>query len=281
MVVEAKHRILIVEDDLDIAEMLEAYFRVQGYSVTVVNWGEDATKACRAQRPSLVLLDIRLPDMDGYEVAQRLRTNQRMADIPIIFLTEKKERTDRLRGLELGADDYITKPFDIQELRLRVRNALHRSGQGAINHPVTGLPDQALVEEMLLECLDRQDWSIILIVLENLESFRETYGFVAADDAIRAVGLIIKGEVQRAGHPSDFLGHLGRSRFVVVTKYDSLDTLRKGVQSKLERSLDFFYPLDDQVKPPNHPLMIRVCGVVPEDGPFDDLAQLRKVLQTG
>ncbi len=278
MVSEAEHRILIVEDDLDVAEMLEAYFRVQGYGVTVVNWGEDAIKACRTQRPSLVLLDIRLPDINGYQVAQRLRSNQRTVDIPIIFLTEKRERSDRLQGLELGADDYITKPFDIQELRLRVRNALHRSSQESVNHPVTGLPDRALVEEMLVECLDNQNWAIILITLENLESFRETYGFVAADDAIRAIGLLIKGEIQKMGHPSDFLGHLERSRFVVVTKYGSLETLRKAIQSKIEQSLDFFYPLDSQGKEPNQYLAIRACGVVPEDGPFNDLAQLKKVL---
>ena len=121
---DPKSKILIIEDDLDVAEMLNAYFGVQGYDVHTVNWGEDGVRACQSTHPDLVILDIRLPDIDGYEVARRMRNDRRTQDIPIIFLTEKRDRADRLQGLELGADDYITKPFDVQELRLRVRNAL-------------------------------------------------------------------------------------------------------------------------------------------------------------
>ena len=117
--VDIKQNILIVEDDVDVAEMLDAYFRVKGYEVSTVNWGEDTFEACRKNRPDLILLDIRLPDIDGYEVARRLRDTRRTKDVPIIFLTEKRSRSDKLQGLELGAEDYITKPFDIQELTVK------------------------------------------------------------------------------------------------------------------------------------------------------------------
>jgi len=143
---EAKSKILIVEDDLDVADMLNAYFRVQGYEVFTVNWGEDGIRACQTSQPDLVILDIRLPDIDGYEVARRLRSNRRTQQIPIIFLTEKSERLDRMEGLELGADDYITKPFDVQELRLRVRNALRRASQDTLTNPVTSISDGVLVD---------------------------------------------------------------------------------------------------------------------------------------
>ena len=148
--VEKKPVILIIEDDLDVAEMLDAYFRVQGYEVYTANWGEDGVKTCQTKRPDLVILDIRLPDIDGYEVAKRLRDNRRTSGIPIIFLTEKRSRSERLQGLELGADDYITKPFDIQELRLRVRNSLQRLTLGSVNNPVTNLPEGAIVDERLI-----------------------------------------------------------------------------------------------------------------------------------
>ncbi len=121
--------ILIVEDDLEVAEMLNEYFRVQGYKTLTANWGEDAVRTSEESPPDLILLDIRLPDIDGYQVAQRLRAGVRTKNIPIIFLTEKRDRLDRLHGLELGADDYVSKPFDIQELRLRVRNTLRRAGK--------------------------------------------------------------------------------------------------------------------------------------------------------
>jgi len=89
-VAEAKHKILIVEDDPDVSEMLNAYFRVQGYDVYTVNWGEDGVRAGQTTTPDLIILDIRLPDIDGYEVARRLRKDRRTQEIPIIFLTEKR-----------------------------------------------------------------------------------------------------------------------------------------------------------------------------------------------
>src|SRR5512147_563598 len=101
-VAEGKSKILIVEDDLDVAEMLNAYFRVQGYEVLTANWGEDGVRVCNSALPDLVILDIRLPDIDGFEVARRLRTSRRTKEVPIIFLTEKRSRGDRLQGLEIG-----------------------------------------------------------------------------------------------------------------------------------------------------------------------------------
>ncbi len=125
---DPKQKILIVEDDPDVAEMLTAYFRSQEYDVSTVNWGEDGVRsALQVPAPDLVILDIRLPDIDGYEVARHLRGDRRTTDIPIIFLTEKRERADRLRGLELGADDYITKPFSPREMVSRVKAVLRRT----------------------------------------------------------------------------------------------------------------------------------------------------------
>jgi len=121
---DVKTTLLIVEDDVDVADMLRAYFIVQGYEVIVTNWGEDALKLCDDKNIDLVLLDIRLPDIDGFEVANRLRLKAAHEDLPIIFLTEHKERQFRVRGLELEAQDYITKPFEIGVRQVRVRNTL-------------------------------------------------------------------------------------------------------------------------------------------------------------
>lgn len=131
---EAKSKILIVEDDLDIAEMLNAYFRVQGYEVFTVNWGEDGVRAAQTVLPNLIILDIRLPDIDGFEVARRVREDRRTNEIPIIFLTEKRDRSDILQGLEVGADDYITKPFSVRALVARVRALLRRT-RGDVKAP--------------------------------------------------------------------------------------------------------------------------------------------------
>jgi DNA-binding response OmpR family regulator len=247
-VVEIKKSILIVEDDIDVSEMLDAYFRVQGYEVTTVNWGEDAIKSSHIKRPDLVILDIRLPDIDGFEVARQLRETRRTEDVPIIFLTEKQGRLDILQGLKLGADDYITKPFDIQELRLRVRNSLKRITQGGINNPITSLPEGALVDEKFSECLENRNWAIIGISIDNLDKFREMYGFVASDDVLRAVSLMISNAVRNVGGASDFIGHLETYKFVVVTTIDTIQNLSNQLKTRLEQSLDYFYPLKDRVE---------------------------------
>ena len=213
---DTKSKILIVEDDLDVAEMLNAYFRVQGYEVFTVNWGEDGVRSCQTVHPDLVILDIRLPDIDGYEVARRLRSDRRTAEIPIIFLTEKRDRSDRLQGLELGADDYITKPFDVQELRLRVRNALKRVSQGSLTNPVSGLPEGALVDEKLSEVIEKDGVAVLFVSIDNMDSFREAYGFVASDDVLRAISLMIVNTMREVSRPEDFLGHLSRTDFILV-----------------------------------------------------------------
>ena len=219
---ESKSKILIVEDDLDIAEMLNAYFRVQGYEVFTVNWGEDGVRAAQTVLPDLMILDIRLPDIDGYEVARRVRSDRRTNEIPIIFLTEKRERIDRLQGFEVGADDYITKPFDVQELRLRVRNALKRVSQESLTNPVSGLPEGALVEERLSDVIHKSGWGLLHICINHLDAFRESYGFVASDDVLRAISLMIQNTLKEGGTAEDFLGHISPTDFVVVVPPSNL-----------------------------------------------------------
>ena len=248
---DVKSKILVVEDDLDVAEMLNAYFRVQGYEVYTVNWGEDGVRSCQTVHPDLVILDIRLPDIDGYEVAKRLRSDRRTQDIPIIFLTEKRERADRLQGLELGADDYITKPFDVQELRLRVRNALQRVSQGSLTNPVTGLPEGSLVDEHLTHSIQKGEPTFLLVSLEHLDAFREAYGFVASDDVLRAFSLMIVNTMRELSN-ENFLGHIGPSDFILTVAPANLSALEDRLRSRLDQSLDYFYPIKDREQAAKH-----------------------------
>lgn len=277
---EAKPIILIVEDDLDIAEMLDAYFRVQGYEVLTASAGEEAINQCATKLADLVILDIRLPDIDGFEVARRLRTQRRTKDVPIIFLTERRNRGDRMYGLELGADDYITKPFDIQELRLRVRNALRRVSSGTLINPVTNLPEGTLVDERLTECLQRDDWGLVFITIDHLDAFRESYGFVASDDVLRAIALMIKNTVEEENNEQDFVGQFGPTEFVVLTKSRALPALRNHIQMRLEQSLDYFYPLKDRNQEDSdaYRLVVRLNLLTARQGPFTDLDHLKSRL---
>jgi DNA-binding response OmpR family regulator len=279
-VAEAKHKILIVEDDLDVAEMLNAYFRVQGYEVFTVNWGEDGVRAGQTILPDLVILDIRLPDIDGYEVARRLRADRRTQEIPIIFLTEKRERVDRLQGFEVGADDYITKPFDVQELRLRVRNALKRISQGSLTNPVSGLPEGPLVEERLSDAIHKSGWALLHISISHLDTFREAYGFVASDDVLRAISLMIHNTIKETGSGDDFLGHMSPTDFVVIMTPGNMSAFHERIHSRLEQSLDYFYPIKDREQASKRPdrLSIKVTEVPSVFGRYSSVDQLKKEL---
>ncbi|MCA9933868.1 MAG: response regulator [Ardenticatenaceae bacterium] len=239
---QKKLKIFIVEDDADLSDMLTAYFQVQGYQVAFAGRGEEAVQKISDFMPDIAMLDIRLPDIDGYEVCRRLRANRRTQDLPVIFLTEKREQTDKLAGLELGAVDYITKPFDIQELRLRVRNALRRTSRSSMMNPVTGLPEGSAMRERLETAVQGMNWGLVLVQMQGLNAFRDSYGFVAADDVSRAVALMLTNAVQETSHADDFLGHLDTGDYVLVTSASECSKLARRCDMRLQASVPYFYP---------------------------------------
>ncbi len=276
-------KLLIIEDDLDVAEMLNAYFRVLGYQVRTVNWGADALRACSTAPPDLIISDINLPDMDGFEIAKRLRTSRRTHDTPIIFLTVKKGKEDVHAGLELGAVDYITKPFDIQELRLRVRNAISRAHQPSQRHTVTNLPDKNLVDARLRKMMQEEDWAVLVITLLNLNNFRDEFGFIAADDVLRATSLMIQNAVDEAGRLDDFLGHLEGEAFIIVTTPSNAVRLHKQLETRFGESIDYFYPMrareldTGRLKDSDgKTLSIQVKLTRKQDGPFESISHLKE-----
>ncbi|NBD34638.1 MAG: response regulator [Chloroflexi bacterium] len=238
--------ILIVEDDPNTSEMLSAYFSSLGYQVSHAAWGQDALKIATEKLPDLIVLDIHLPDIDGYEVCSRLRSQRRTEHTPIIFLTERRERMDRLTGLELGAVDYITKPFDVQELRYRVSNILRRNNLDILLHPVTGLPTSVLVEEQIGRVARDEDLSLILIDLSGMPAFSNSYGFVTHDDVLRAVALIMRNTASELLDFEPFVGQLDTYQFVLIAPADEKGkAVRDKLDQRLNEAVSFFYPHRD------------------------------------
>lgn len=226
----SNHRLLIVEDDFDISNMLRIYFSGQGYEVDIAPRGSVALEKTRQNLPHLIVLDIMLPDIDGYEVCRQLRTNTRTSHIPVIFLTQKDERSDRLQGLELGADDYITKPFDIEELKLRVQNAIKRVERESLTDPRSGLPSGRLIEEQLRKIIRTDGWALMDIRIDHYDPFREAYGFVAGDDVLRFAAMKMNEIVDKLGTADDFIGHAGGDNFIIVTT----ESLVAGIQAEIK-----------------------------------------------
>jgi PleD family two-component response regulator len=263
--------------------MLNTYFSVESYEVSMANAGEEALSVIHDKDLDLVVLDVRLPDIDGFEVCRRLRTQRRTQDVPVIFLTEKRDRVDRLHGLQLGVVDYITKPFDIQELKLRIRNAINRAQQPFITNPITDLPEGPMVDEKLSLLLkDQREWAVLLFRVGNLARFRELYGFVAADDVLRAVTLMIRNAVKEHGDSNDIIAHLNTSDFVIITSANHVEKIRERIQSRVEKSREYFYPLKDRDKVreamDSGQLNLESTILTHTDGPFATLDAMKRSL---
>ena len=277
-------RILVVEDDFDISNMLRIYFTGQGYQVEVAARGDDALATCRRKLPDLIVLDIMLPDMDGYAVCRELRTTTRTSYIPVIFLTQKDERSDKIAGLELGADDYITKPFDIEELKLRVRSAIRAHQRLNMTDPRTGLPSGRLIEEQLRRLMRRDDWTFILIGIDHLNVFNDAYGFVAGDEVLRFAALLFSDVVDELGTENDFLGHASNETFTIITFSPETDQLVDRIRDRFQTEIRPHYNFMDSERGgialhdgTTGPLMTLSVGQV--SGRQDTFADIREITE--
>lgn len=241
-----KARLLIVEDDFDISNMLRIYFTGQNYEVDVAPRGTDALEKTRHNMPHLIVLDIMLPDIDGFEVCRILRTNTRTSHVPIIFLTQKDERSDKLQGLELGADDYITKPFDIEELKLRVQRAIARADQQSLTDPRSGLPAGRLIEDQLRRIIRLRDWALMDVRINHFDAFKEVYGFVAGDDVLRFSSMLMNEIMDEFGTSSDFIGHAGGDNFIIVTSEAAAPAIRKQLKARFAEEVLSHYSFIDR-----------------------------------
>ena len=241
-----KARLLVVEDDVDIGNMLKIYFSGMEFDVDVAVRGSDALEKTKQVLPHLIVLDIMLPDIDGYEVCRNLRTNMRTSHIPVIFLTQKDERSDKLQGLELGADDYITKPFDIEELKLRVQGAIKRSERESLTDPRSGRPAGRLIEDQLRRIIREKGWALLDAGINHFDSFKNVYGFVTGDDVLRFTSIMIGEVVDELGNTSDFIGHAGGDNFIIITTEEKAEAIKSRLQERFGQEVQTHYNFMDR-----------------------------------
>ncbi len=239
----AKNRLLLVEDDYDVAEMLLMYFQSLKYDVLHADTGEAGIEIARTKFPNLILLDIMLPDMDGYDVCRKLRSMSLTKFIPTLFLTQRDELSSKVRGLELGADDYITKPFDIDELRLRVEGAIRRATRENLHEARTGLPTGPLIEEERQKRRNQEHREIYFII-EGFQTYTDVYSFMAATDVLYHAGKVIRDVLSEMGQHDDFVGSINEE-FIVLTTLDDVDRLTDAVQQRFAEQVRAFYSFAD------------------------------------
>jgi diguanylate cyclase (GGDEF)-like protein len=238
--------ILVVDDDPDIARFVEVNLRSAGYDVAVANDGEEALEKAGDLRPDLVLLDVMMPRIDGFEVAQRLRKNPQTANTSIIMLTAKALSADKVTGLQSGADDYIIKPFDPIELLARVKGTLRRAKEMRNLSPLTGLPGNIRIqEEIERQVRDGHRFAVLYCDLDNFKTYNDQKGFVRGDRLIQATARIIQDAVVEFDSGEGFVGHVGGDDFVAVVSPEAAEDVADRICRRFDDVRLDFYDADD------------------------------------
>ena len=237
--------ILVVDDDPDIARFVEVNLRSAGYEVSVAGDGEEALERATEIRPDLVLLDVMMPRLDGFEVAQRLRKNPQTANTSIIMLTAKALSSDKVTGLQSGADDYIIKPFDPIELLARVKGTLRRAKEMRNLSPLTGLPGNIRIqEEIERQVREHRPFAVLYVDLDNFKAYNDKYGFVRGDRLIQGTARMIQDAVM-ASDVDGFVGHVGGDDFVAVVEPEVAEDVAKAVCDRFDTDRALYYEDED------------------------------------
>lgn len=239
-------RILVVDDDRNLRKIIQTNLELAGYDVSTAPNGEEAMQLLDVMQPDLVVLDVMMPLMDGYEVARRIRRHPSNTHVPIIMLTAKSEVEDKLAGFEAGADDYITKPFGPQELLARVRAKIRRVEVDSSLSPLTRLPGNLAIEAELRRRIDaKEPFAVLYLDLDNFKAFNDVYGFTHGDEAIQLVASSAVDVVRRRGTTQDFVGHIGGDDFIIVTLPPRAEEIAREIIDTFDRDIRKLYNAQD------------------------------------
>ena len=244
-----QERILVVDDDPDILQFVRVNLEVEGYEAEAAENGRLALDTAKDSPPDLVLLDVMMPEMDGLTVLRRLRSAPATANVPVILLTAKALAEDRVKGLNLGADDYITKPFDVEELVARVRSVLRRAQQMRDLSPLTGLPGNFRISRELERRVDAgEPLAVVHADLDNFKAFNDHYGFMRGDGVIKFCAEALLQAGGESGDDDVFVGHVGGDDFVVITNPEFVEEYCKAAIRIFDDGILNYYDTGDALQ---------------------------------
>lgn len=241
-----KPRLIIAEDEPHLREILRFQLESAGFDVRDSCDGQEALELALSDPPDLILLDVMMPRMDGYETCRRLRESFLTRHVPIIMLTAKTTATDKVTGLEGGANDYVTKPWEREELVVRVRNALEWSRQQRSASPLTGLPGNLSINEELKRRLNSgAPFAFLQIDIDFFKAFNDRYGYSRGDRAIKEVAQILVDVAREYDEPNTFVGHIGGDDFVVITGTGAAESIGRAVLERFRDMVPTLYDRED------------------------------------
>jgi diguanylate cyclase (GGDEF)-like protein len=282
-----KGSVLIVPADDTTLDLLRAYFASAHYEILTAYTRDEALHLARQALPQAMIVDLDVPKVDVAALCQEVRSSPRTQHIHITLLTPHARHDDRLLALSSGADEFMSKPVDAEELGLRLRNALRRAEFQNLVDPVTGLPGPRLVEEQLRALLRKKDaWALVRANLRGFKAFNTAYGFLAGEEVLRFTAQTFKHVADERGAPDDFLGHAGGDNFVVITTLDRGAAIRQALIERIntgvlshysfrERERGYLILKDADGVETQAPLITLNASLLnSEQGPFYDIMEL-------
>jgi diguanylate cyclase (GGDEF)-like protein len=239
--------ILIVDDNKLTRKILKDILENAGYGVLEAKDGEEALQIYRNKLPDMVILDIVMPGINGFDLLRILRKEEENLMLPIILLTSQNNFEEKIKGLELGADDYLVKPFNDKELLFKVNNLFQRIEHNRMANPLTGLRGNIdIKEEIKRRIKENKPYAILYIDLDNFKSYNDYYGFLRGDNVIKLTAKILSDVVNLIGNERDFLGHIGGDDFVIITTPDKAEEMCKYIISRFDEEIKYLYDDEDR-----------------------------------
>ncbi len=248
-----KPRILVIDDEANLPIFLKDFLDENGFEVAMVFTGKTAMRAALENPPDAIILDVDLPDIDGYSLCRSMRRTSALRTVPIVMLTALADQRNEIAGLRAGADDYLTKPIDTERLLARLNNAISRNIRELDANPLTHLPgNTSIIQEMERQLRSQNPFAVIYADINNFKAFNDRYGFLRGDQAIKLAAQVLVLSVENGAALSPnrtanwFIGHVGGDDFIVVLPADQAEDTCKEIIERFDSSVLNLYDEEDR-----------------------------------
>ncbi len=240
-------KILLIDDEEEARFLIEAVLHELGYTVVCAADGPSGIRLLEKEQPHVVLLDLNMPEPDGHQVCMQIKRIPKYSNLPILILTSSSDLNDKLNSFQEGADDYITKDMDPQEMDQRIRAVMRRFRQNLDSNPLTHLPGNYVIQKAIQERIDgNTSFAVAYCDLDNFKAYNDKYGFVAGDEILLFIAEALRDAVRKYGADSDFVGHVGGDDFVFLSSHQDAPAICQAVITRIENEIGSFYDEADR-----------------------------------
>lgn len=228
-----KKKILIVDDEPHIINLIKLSIKPNKYTILEASNGKDAIKISELEKPDVILLDLMMPEIDGFEVCKKVKSNIYTKNIPIIIISAKSDRDNKFKGIDLGADDYLTKPFDPTELEEKVEMVLSDNKNNKYN-AITGLPNKSSYQEYIDSRKDIN--KIIEVKIAHFDNYKSSFGIMYAEKLLKMISRYLKDKIK--DDLSSFIAHTDEDKFILITR---ISNISQEIMESFEYMMPFLY----------------------------------------